>query len=94
MNQLLTLDVFQVSRSVLIGLSGNHSRHLAITSDFEARVSTLILGYELTPLRRMTAAIGFAGLAWIVVGTMQLVLDHGNVFTIAWQVPLCVADIG
>jgi POT family proton-dependent oligopeptide transporter len=42
----------------------------------------------------MTAAIGFAGLAWIVVGTMQLVFDHGNVFTIAWQVPLRVADIG
>src|SRR6185369_6557180 len=33
------------------------------------------LGYKLTPLRRMTAGIAFAGLAWIVVGTMQLVLD-------------------
>src|SRR5678816_2996232 len=44
------------------------------------------LGYELTPLRRMTAGIAFAGLAWIVVGTMQLVLDHGSVFTITWQV--------
>jgi proton-dependent oligopeptide transporter, POT family len=44
------------------------------------------LGYELTALRRMTAGIAFAGLAWIVVGAMQLVLDRGNVFTITWQV--------
>jgi len=43
-------------------------------------------GYELTPLRRMTAGIVFAGLSWIVVGAMQLVLDHGDVFTITWQV--------
>ena len=41
------------------------------------------LGYELTALRRMTAGIAFAGLAWIVVGAMQAgarrrqrVLDH------------------
>jgi POT family proton-dependent oligopeptide transporter len=27
-----------------------------------------------------------SGLAWIVVGAMQLVLDHGDVFTITWQV--------
>ena len=44
------------------------------------------LGYEMTALRRMTAGIAFAGLSWIVVGAMQLVLDHGNVFTITWQV--------
>jgi proton-dependent oligopeptide transporter, POT family len=44
------------------------------------------LGYEPTALRRMTAGIAFAGLAWIVVGAMQLVLDHGDVFTITWQV--------
>ena len=37
-------------------------------------------------LRRMTAGIAFAGLAWIVVGAMQLVLDHGDAFTITWQV--------
>jgi POT family proton-dependent oligopeptide transporter len=43
-------------------------------------------GYEVTPLRRMTAGIAFAGLSWIVVGAMQLVLDHGNVFAITWQV--------
>ena len=44
------------------------------------------LGYDLTPLRRMTAGIAFAGLSWIVVGAMQLVLDRGDVFTITWQV--------
>src|SRR5207237_9679008 len=27
-----------------------------------------------------------AGLSWIVVGGMQLVLDRGNAFTITWQV--------
>src|SRR5262245_27890792 len=43
-------------------------------------------GYELTALRRMTAGIVFAGLSWIVVGAMQLVLDQGDVFTITWQV--------
>jgi POT family proton-dependent oligopeptide transporter len=42
-------------------------------------------GYELTSLRRMTAGIAFAGLSWIVVGGMQLVLDHGNAFSITWQ---------
>ena len=44
------------------------------------------LGYEVTALRRMTAGIAFAGLSWIVVGAMQIVLDHGNVFAITWQV--------
>jgi proton-dependent oligopeptide transporter, POT family len=42
-------------------------------------------GYEPTALRRMTTGIVFAGLAWIVVGAMQLVLDRGNAFTITWQ---------
>jgi len=43
-------------------------------------------GYELTALRRMTVGIAFAGLSWILVGAMQLVLDHGSAFTITWQV--------
>ena len=43
-------------------------------------------GCELTALRRMGAGIAFAGTAWIVVGVMQLVLDHGTAFTIVWQV--------
>ena len=51
-------------------------------------------GYEPTALRRMTAGIAFAGLAWIVVGVMQLVLDRGNGFTITWQIlALCAAHV-
>jgi POT family proton-dependent oligopeptide transporter len=44
------------------------------------------MGYEVTALRRMTAGIALSGVAWIVVGLMQLVLDRGTVFTIAWQI--------
>jgi len=44
------------------------------------------LGYEMTALRRMTAGIVFAGLSWIVVGLMQVVLDRGTAFTIGWQI--------
>ena len=52
-------------------------------------------GYELTALRRMTAGIAFAGLSWIVVGAMQLVLDYGNAFTITWQVlPYVLLTLG
>ena len=43
------------------------------------------LGYEPTALRRMTAGIAFSGVAWIVVGLMQLALDGGAALTIAWQ---------
>src|SRR4051812_8733157 len=43
-------------------------------------------GYEMTALRRMTAGIAFAGVSWIIVGAMQLVLDGGTAFSIAWQV--------
>jgi len=52
-------------------------------------------GYELTALRRMTAGIAFAGLSWVVVGAMQLVLDRGDVFTITWQVlPYVLLTLG
>jgi len=52
-------------------------------------------GYELTALRRMTAGIAFAGLSWIVVGAMQVVLDRGNIFTITWQVlPYVILTFG
>ncbi|MFN2624091.1 MAG: oligopeptide:H+ symporter [Chthoniobacterales bacterium] len=43
-------------------------------------------GYEPTALRRMTAGIAFAGVSWIIVGLMQLVLDGGQAFTIGWQI--------
>jgi POT family proton-dependent oligopeptide transporter len=53
------------------------------------------LGFRFTPLRRMTAGIGLAGMAWIVVGGMQLVLDRGHAFSIAWQVlPYIVLTLG
>ena len=43
-------------------------------------------GWEPTPLRRMTAGIAFAGVAWIVVGIMQLVIDGGAAISITWQI--------
>jgi proton-dependent oligopeptide transporter, POT family len=52
-------------------------------------------GFELTALRRMTIGIGFSGLAWIVVGGMQVVLDGGNAFSIVWQVlPYALLTMG
>jgi POT family proton-dependent oligopeptide transporter len=44
------------------------------------------IGYEVTALRRMTAGIALAGVSWIVVGIMQVVLDRGTAFSITWQV--------
>jgi len=44
------------------------------------------LGVKVTALRRMTAGIAFSGLAWIVVGAMQLAMDAGAPLVITWQV--------
>ncbi|MGB5851751.1 MAG: oligopeptide:H+ symporter [Rhodanobacter sp.] len=44
------------------------------------------IGYEPTALRRMTAGIAFSGLAWIVVGGLQVVIDGGDPLSIVWQV--------
>jgi proton-dependent oligopeptide transporter, POT family len=44
------------------------------------------LGVAITALRRMTAGIAFAGVAWVIVGGMQVVLDGGHPFSIAWQI--------
>src|SRR5213082_3473211 len=53
------------------------------------------LGYELTALRKMTAGIAFAGLSWIVVGAMQVVLNGGNAFSIACQMlPYTLLTLG
>jgi POT family proton-dependent oligopeptide transporter len=53
------------------------------------------LGFEMTALRRMTAGIAFSGLAWIVVGGMQVVLDGGHAFSITWQVlPYVLLTLG
>ncbi len=43
-------------------------------------------GYQVTALRRMTAGIVFSGLAWIVIGLMQVMLDGGTALAITWQV--------
>jgi POT family proton-dependent oligopeptide transporter len=52
-------------------------------------------GYQVTALRRMTAGIAFSGLSWIAVGTMQVVLDGGTVFSITWQVlPYAILTFG
>lgn len=52
-------------------------------------------GFEMTALRRMTAGIAFSGLSWIAVGVMQVVLNHGTAFSIAWQVlPYTILTLG
>jgi len=52
-------------------------------------------GIEVTALRRMTAGIAFAGLSWIVVGIMQVVLDGGHAFSITWQMlPYAILTLG
>ena len=43
-------------------------------------------GVVVTALRKMTAGIAFSGLAWVVVGFMQLQLDGGSGFSILWQI--------
>ncbi|HTJ40493.1 MAG TPA: oligopeptide:H+ symporter [Kofleriaceae bacterium] len=43
-------------------------------------------GWEPTPLRRMTTGIACAGIAWIIVGAMQLALDGGTDLAITWQI--------
>jgi len=52
-------------------------------------------GWEPTALRRMTAGIAFSGLAWIVVGGLQLLLDGGTPLSIFWQVlPYALLTLG
>jgi POT family proton-dependent oligopeptide transporter len=52
-------------------------------------------GITPTALRRMTAGIALAGLSWIVVGVMQVVLDGGHAFSIAWQIlPYALLTLG
>jgi len=43
-------------------------------------------GREPSQLAKMTAGIALAGIAWIIVGAMQLVIDDGTRFDITWQV--------
>ena len=44
------------------------------------------LGVEPTALRRMGLGIAFSGLAWIVVGSLQLAIDAGQSLPILWQI--------
>jgi POT family proton-dependent oligopeptide transporter len=44
------------------------------------------LGVKVTALRRMALGIAFSGLAWIVVGFLQLAIDDGTVLPIVWQI--------
>ncbi|WP_434030737.1 oligopeptide:H+ symporter [[Pseudomonas] boreopolis] len=53
------------------------------------------LGYEPTALRRMTAGIAFSGLAWVVVGLIQVEMDGGDPMHIAWQIlPYALLTLG
>jgi POT family proton-dependent oligopeptide transporter len=52
-------------------------------------------GVEPTALRRMTAGIAFSGLAWIVVGAMQMQLDAGGAMSITAQIlPYAILTFG
>jgi POT family proton-dependent oligopeptide transporter len=43
----------------------------------------------------MTAGIAFAGLSWVAVGVMQVVLDGGSAYSIAWQIlPYALLTLG
>ncbi len=43
-------------------------------------------GREPTQLQKMNLGIALAAIAWVIVGSMQLVIDSGTRFTIVWQV--------
>jgi POT family proton-dependent oligopeptide transporter len=43
-------------------------------------------GFEPTALRRMGAGIAFSGLAWVVSGALQVVMDNGDALSVAWQI--------
>ncbi|MFB2721576.1 POT family MFS transporter [Shewanella xiamenensis] len=44
------------------------------------------MGIKLTALRKMGAGIAITGLSWIVVGTIQLMMDGGSALSIFWQI--------
>ena len=53
------------------------------------------IGWEPTALRRMTCGIALTGASWVVVAIMQLVLDSGTSFSIAWQIlPYAILTLG
>jgi POT family proton-dependent oligopeptide transporter len=53
------------------------------------------MGIEPTALRRMGAGIALAGLSWIAIGALQVVLDAGYELSIVWQVlPYALLTLG
>ncbi|MDN3920911.1 oligopeptide:H+ symporter [Roseateles violae] len=53
------------------------------------------MGLRLTALRRMGAGIAMSGLAWIVVGGLQLWIDDKHAVSIVWQVlPYAILTLG
>ncbi len=53
------------------------------------------MGIKLTALRKMGAGIAITGVSWIVVGSIQLVMDGGSVLSIFWQiVPYALLTFG
>jgi POT family proton-dependent oligopeptide transporter len=44
------------------------------------------MGFNPTPLRRMTTGIALSGVAWVIAGGLQLWLDAGDTVQITWQI--------
>ncbi|ABM00616.1 oligopeptide:H+ symporter [Shewanella amazonensis] len=43
-------------------------------------------GFRLTALGKMASGIAFSGLSWVVIGSIQLMMDGGSAVSIVWQV--------
>jgi POT family proton-dependent oligopeptide transporter len=53
------------------------------------------IGIEPTAMRRMTAGIAFAALSWVVIGTIQVMMDGGTPTSMAWQIlPYALLTLG
>ena len=52
-------------------------------------------GVQLTSLRKMGAGIAVTGLSWIVIGSIQLMMDLGTPMNIMWQIlPYALLTMG
>ncbi len=55
------------------------------------------IGYELTPLRRMTIGLFIGALSYVVAGSLQIAIEQGAYLSILWQIApyivLTVAEI-
>ena len=45
------------------------------------------MGFKLTPLRKMSIGMALTGLAFVMVGMLQVVLDGGTRLSVGWQIP-------